>query len=694
MRISPSAELVRGVPLPGQRAAAPSSVLPHGHRFRPDIEGLRAVAVLLVVLGHAGLPLVHGGYVGVDVFFVISGFLITTLLLREAEQTGRISVTRFYARRAVRLLPAAALVLIVTLIGVRLFLPVVRLGEFVRDALASTAYLANLRFAHTGTDYLNADQTPSPFQHFWSLAVEEQFYLVWPLLILAAAHLWRRRRPLAAVLAVLVTVSFTVSVTETARSAPWAYFGPHTRAWELGAGALLALGATRIGRLPHLVRAVLGWAGLAAILVAAVRFDDATAYPGWRAALPVLGTVAVLAAAGAGVGPLLGVRPMQTVGRLSYGWYLWHWPLLIIGPAALGLAGTTAQKLALAAAGLALAWVSYRWVESPARYRRRGLPIGFGLSATAAAFAVLLVVLPHAVATGERGADLRTALDRAADPAAVLTRSIAAARGRDRLPANLTPKLTRAKRDRPPVWDNGCHADVPVTVAPQGCVFGDPAARTTVVLYGDSHAAHWFPAMDRLARQHHWRLVELTKSSCSAVDVPLRHDTLKREYTECTAFHRSALARIAQLRPALVVVGSSFNYEPARPEADEAKQWRAGWDRTFASLAASGAKVAAIADTPYMGSPVPDCLAQETDIGECTRSLRSSLRGPAQRRVFLAYGVTPRATVIDPITWFCDDACPAVVGNVLVYRDSNHMTTTYSAALAPLLDRRLPRLAE
>ena len=688
-------------PLPGQRAAAPSSVLPRGRSFRPDIEGLRAVAVLLVVLSHAGVPLLAGGFVGVDVFFVISGFLITTLLLREAEQTGRISVPRFYARRAVRLLPAAALVLLVTLLGARLFLPMVRLGEYARDAVAAAGYAANLRFAQVGTDYLSADQSPSPFQHFWSLAVEEQFYLVWPLLILAAAHLWRRRRSLAAVLGVLVVVSFVLSVTETARSAPWAYFGPHTRAWELGAGALLALGVSRLDRLPRLARAGLGWAGLAAIGLAAVSYDDATAFPGWRAALPVAGTVAVLAAGGAGVGPMLGLRPMQAIGRLSYGWYLWHWPVLLIGPAVLRVSGSLPQKLVLVAGALVLAWCSYRWVENPLRHRaalrrstRLGLGLGLGLSATVAAAAVLLVLLPSSVPVGKRDTDLRTALDRSAQPAETLSRAIAATHGRRKLPANLTPKLVDAHKDRPAVWGNGCHADVPATVVPPRCFFGDPAGATTVVLFGDSHAAHWFPAMDRIAKQHHWRLVALSKSSCPAVDVRLRHASLKREYTECTAFHRSAMARIRQLDPALVVLGSSFNYEPAHPEADRNAQWRAGWGRTFDALTGGGARVAAIEDTPYMGKPVPECLAEQTDIGKCTRSRAGALRGPAQRKAFLSYADSPRATIIRPLDWFCDATCPPVIGNLLVYRDSNHIATRYSAALAPLLEAALPALPE
>jgi peptidoglycan/LPS O-acetylase OafA/YrhL len=684
--------------LPSQRTL-PGGRPGHGPGgFRADIEGLRAIAVLLVVLGHVGLRFVPGGYVGVDVFFVISGFLITSLLVRDAS-TGRLSITRFYARRAVRLLPAAVLVLVVTLVAARLLLPVVRLGSFAKDALAATGYVANLRFAFTGTDYLSADQSPSPFQHFWSLAVEEQFYLFWPLLIGLAG---RRRRVLGAVLGVLVAGSFALSVTETARSAPWAYFGPHTRVWELGVGALLALWTTAEKRRGGVVdsappRTGWGWSvasltGLAMIMGATLRFDDATAYPGWRAALPVGGTALLLASHGAGLGRLLTLGPVQAAGRYSYGWYLWHWPVLVIAPV-----HDTWQRLLAALCALGLAALTHRFVESPIRRLRdrprRALSLGAALSAAAAVVACALVVLPHPTPTGPDQADVRATLAAAPDPGAALAGLIRRSRGLDLLPANLRPALARAGHDRAPVWDNGCHADVPVTEAPAGCVFGDPASATTVVLFGDSHAAQWFPALDLIARRRHWRLVSLSKSSCSAADLPLWHDTLKRPYTECEAFHRSAIARIAALRPALVVIGSSFNYRPAHPGADEDEQWKAAWDRTFAELTATGAEVAAIADTPYMGQSVPECLGRpgnQEHATNCRRSLRSALRGPAQRRVFRAYATSGPARIIDPVDWFCSDACPAVVGDTLVYRDSNHMTTTYAQALAPVLAAALP----
>jgi len=693
--------------VPRQRIPAETVLSATTTGYRPDIEGLRAVAVLLVVLAHAGVPAVAGGYVGVDVFFVISGFLITSLLLREVATTGRISIGRFYARRALRLLPAASLVLVATVLGFRLWLPSVRAEEFARDALASVGYAANFRFAWTGTDYLNAGNSPSPFQHFWSLAVEEQFYLVWPLLIIGTAGLFRRhRRALAIVLTILVAVSFTLSITETVRSAPWAYFGPHTRAWELGAGALLAVAATRLTRIPVRLATALGWLGLAVIGVAAVAFDDATAYPGGLSAVPVLGAAAVIAAGIGGrplrgAGALLELGPMLAVGRLSYGWYLWHWPILMIAPAALGRAGTVRTNLLLAAAALALAGLTYRLVEDPVRRREslrlrpgRGIAVGAGCSAAVATAALLAGLLPQHVPVGRPAVDLRAAVDASDDPAGVLTQYIALARTATTLPGNLTPAIDRVGYDKPRVYDDGCHLESAPTVAPAGCVYGDPVSATTVVLFGDSHAAQWFPALERIAVQRRWRLVSLTKSSCSAAEVPIYHETLKRAYTECQAFQRSALARIAQLAPALVVVGSSFDYRLAEPGTDPAARWRSGWDRLFAQLRATGAAVAAITDTPYPKTRVPSCLSQRpTAIDRCNTRTKVALRGPEQRAIFRAYGRDGAVTVIDPIGWLCSDVCPAVLGNTVVYRDNSHLSTAYAELLAPLLGPRLPRLS-
>ncbi|TDC48452.1 acyltransferase, partial [Jiangella ureilytica] len=299
-------------------------------RFRPDVEGLRAVAVLLVLAYHAGVPLASGGFVGVDVFFVISGFLITGLILREIDTTGRLRLGRFYARRIRRLLPATAVVLAATAALALLLLPPLRWPAIAGDIAASATYVVNWRLASESVDYLAAEDAPSPVQHFWSLAVEEQFYLLWPVLIIGLLWWHRRRRgrpslrrTLLAGLAIVAVPSFVWSLHLTASSPGAAYFVSTTRAWELAAGAALAIGARRLERLGSLewagwMAGALAWAGLAAIGWAALTYDATTAFPGIAALAPVLGTTAVVAAGvvsrRTSAGRLLGTAPMRWVG--------------------------------------------------------------------------------------------------------------------------------------------------------------------------------------------------------------------------------------------------------------------------------------------------------------------------------------------------------------------------------------------
>ncbi|MBO9705217.1 MAG: acyltransferase, partial [Arthrobacter sp.] len=311
---------------------------------RTDIQGLRAFAVLVVVLSHARIPGMTGGYIGVDVFFVISGFLITSLLLREIDRTGRISIRRFYERRALRILPAGTVVLVATVLYAAMLLPMGRLDAVATDAIWSAFFLANVHFALEGTDYF-AGTTVSPLQHFWSLAVEEQFYLVWPLVLLGIVALIarRRRRPpitrLACLaVAVIIAGSMIASGIETALSPTTAYFSTVDRAYELAGGALLAILTAAGTRLPRWYagppQAVAGWLGLAALLFMVVAWNEATPIPGLLGGLVVLATAAVLASGIGGLsGPcrLLSLRPMQFFGDISYSLYLWHWPLLTLG---------------------------------------------------------------------------------------------------------------------------------------------------------------------------------------------------------------------------------------------------------------------------------------------------------------------------------------------------------------------------
>jgi peptidoglycan/LPS O-acetylase OafA/YrhL len=347
-----------------------------GRGFRPDIEGLRAIAVLLVVLDHAGVEPLAGGYVGVDVFFVLSGFLITSLLLREAERTGRPpSIRSFYARRMRRILPAATVVIIVIVVWAYASLGFIRGDQVATDARWTSAFAGNLHFALTGTDYLRSQDLPSPLQHYWSLGVEEQFYVVWPWVFVLLASRWRGvrlRSALGVALAAIFVSSLAWSYWQTQSNGTWAYFSPLTRAWELAAGALLAVGAPTVRRAPARLAAIASWVGLAGIVISGVVFDTGTPFPGIAALLPVASTA--LAIAGGTVSQrmnaesVLGTPPFQWLGRLSYSFYLWHWPLLVIPAQAAGVSFPLPTNLVLLGIALLLSAVTYRIVEGPVRF--------------------------------------------------------------------------------------------------------------------------------------------------------------------------------------------------------------------------------------------------------------------------------------------------------------------------------------
>ncbi|GGN83181.1 acyltransferase [Actinoplanes lobatus] len=673
---------------------------------------MRAIAVTLVVLSHAGLSGLAGGYVGVDVFFVISGFLITTLLLKELTRTGRVSLATFYARRATRLLPASTVVLLVTVTASWLWMPATRFKSIAADAIYATFYGINWRLANEGVQYLNADAEPSPLQHFWSLAVEEQFYLVWPLLLLIFALLWgKRRTPVIVTLVPVVAASLTVSITQTASSAPWAYFGAHTRAWELAVGALVAVGAARLAGLPRALAAALTWAGLAAVLVAAFRYDEATPFPGSAAALPVLGAAAIIAGGCAaprgGAVTLLGTWPFQQIGKYSYSWYLWHWPVLMIVPHMLDVEPNVPLNLGLAAGSLVLAIGSYHLVENPARNQswvkarsRRGLAVGLALSSLAALVAQAGAMKPPQLAKGDPAIDTTQVVAAAADPESELRRIIEASVGTGKLPANTTPRVQNARKDKPSYYSTNCHLEYLETVVPGPCVFGDPAGKRTVYLLGDSHAAHWFPAVDAIAKERGWKLMVRTKSACHAATVRTFSTALKRAYTECPVWREQVLAEIKQARPYLVVISSSGN--DGNPLLDESghkvtsgadQRWADGWAATFRTIKAPKTRLVQIRDTPWPGHNVPECLAEHSrKISRCVAPAGDAVQIPARQQLVDRTAKANGVQVIDPTAWFCTAGdCPTVVGNLLVWRDDDHITTRYSAMLAPLLGARLPK---
>ena len=690
--------VTRVVPRPargGSSGTTPDAPRAGRVAHRRDIEGLRAVAVLLVVLYHCGVGLLGGGYVGVDVFFVISGFLITGLLLREATATGRISIVGFYARRFLRLLPAAVLVTAATVAAAWAWLPPLRTPQIALDGLFATVYGVNYRLAAVGTDYLNADAAPSPLQHFWSLAVEEQFYVVWPLLLMAAFAA-RRRRGVAVALTAVVVVSFALSVWQTRADSTWAYFGLHTRAWELGVGALVAV----LGlRLPRRAATALTAAGLGAVAVAAVVFTAETPFPGYAALLPVLGTAAVLAGGTTAPSGLLSEAPLQAIGRLSYSWYLWHWPFLMIGPAALGRPAGTALNLALAGAALVAAALTYALVENPVRHLRglRARPwrtVGCGLAVTVLTAAGYLVV-------GTGDAAQRTLGTEYTAPAltAVTPRALAEGVATPAVPRNLRPSLTRAPADQARLYRDGCSGGFTDASIKQPCVYGDVNAAETVVLFGDSHAGHWFPAVEKVAQDRGWRLVVVTKSACSVASVRIFQSKLNRPFDDCVAWREAVWDHLAAMRPSKIVMsaaaaGGVLVDDSGAKVTDDGwaeRTWVAGWSRSADRLAATGADLYLIEDTPYQAGDTTECLSQHLrDPAACVVGREAALKHADRRRAIAAAVRARGVTLVDPLPWFCTaTACPVIVGDVLVYRDASHVTATYARMLAPLLGEKL-----
>jgi peptidoglycan/LPS O-acetylase OafA/YrhL len=665
--------------------------------FRGDIDGLRAVAIAAVLLCHAGIPFLAGGYVGVDVFFVISGFLITRLLLGEIERTGRISLGRFYARRAKRLLPLSAILLAAVGLLSLLLLSPVRAVEVSGDIVSSALYTANWHFAAQSVDYFAQGVEPSPVLHLWSLAIEEQFYLVWPTLMLAVTWFWRRRgrsvRPaLWATLALITLGSLALGIHLTDAQPASAYFSTFGRAWELALGGALALlGAVR---LPRALAAALGWAGLAAIAYAALAFDAATPFPGIAALVPTLGAAALIlagssihAAAGGAPARLLSTAPVRYVGRISYSWYLWHWPALIFAAVIWGPL-STAAGLAVVAASWVPTHLTHIWIEDPVRRARslvrvpsRALALGLACMAVALASSMLLKDLQPTLKAAP-SSDVKGAMALAEQP-----------RPQQRADA-VRPSPLRASADRSRAYYDGCLVGISGTNSNR-CLYGDPAGHRTLILFGDSHAMQYFSAMEELAKVHHWRLIALTKAECTPGEVPIRSMVADREYSQCDAWREDSLQRIEEAaHTAMVVISGDTAYTPYDSAGDElggpaaAKAMEAGYEATLRRIDRAGLRTAVIRDTPASASDVPSCVSE--DLQDLPACAFRRVRDPNKEFDVRAAEKSPGAHVIDLTAEICPgDLCRAVIGNALVYRDKSHLTATFARTLSPWIEAGL-----
>ena len=667
---------------------------PGDRRFRPDVEGLRAVAVLLVVLFHARFPGLSGGFVGVDVFFVISGFVITGVLLRERASDHRTSIRSFYGRRCRRIIPAATLVIVVTVLAAYAVLGVVSGDRAAVDGRWAAVFLANFHFASTGTNYLTATQPPSPLQNFWSLAVEEQFYLVYPALFLLVAWVPLRfafRTRLAIGLLLVVGASFALSVIQTPTDPVAAYFSPFTRAWELALGALIAVSTPWLLRLSRRLAAAITWTGLGAVVMAAIWFDAQTPYPGWQVAIPVIGTGLVIAGGTAappeGAEALLRTPPFRQLGRLSYSLYLWHWPILILAAEAAGKSTLPRpQAMGWLLVALLASAVTYRVVENPIRHFRFALrhawaSVGLGIGLIAVTLSVTTQQL-QAHASSELVATVPSGSVSIASGGQVQELIGSALRTR-KVPPNLTP----ASWGGPP---SRCFLYYGQTKAPS-CVFGDPHGSLTMLIYGDSHAAMWFQALDDIAARAHWRLVILSKGGCPAemlhVVNPPGWGTPGGEFQACDQWHRYAINHINQVDPNLVIVTQEANLGPG--DTDTKSEWKRGLEAVFSAITAPNVRVAVLGNIPLSPGDGPDCLAAHLDEVQVCSGRSNDLYSP-WRSAEKAAAAANSATYIDTLPWFCSrGVCPAVIGRFDVYHDKYHVAAPYAQYLEGVLAQAL-----
>lgn len=641
--------------------------------YRGDIEGLRALAILLVVGAHAGVPWLAGGFVGVDVFFVLSGFLITGLLLREIADTGGVAFGQFYLRRLRRLMPGLILMVVVTgLAAAVLLAPGEQLQQPSAAAMASL-WASNLHFALANLDYFSPGTDSNLFLHTWSLGVEEQFYLVWPwLLIVALGRQGQLRMDrLRAVMLAVVVAGAAVSLWLTPRFPQWAFYMMPVRAWEFAAGALIWLGirggAQGLGGLRSSAATVhvVGWLGLALIVVPALIYSGASPYPGWRAAVPVLGATAAVWAgshgAGAGVSRLLSIRPLQWLGRLSYAWYLWHWPALLLAAAVAGSDTPWVRACAVLVA-LVIAMASYRWVEYPTRHRSWWLD-----RPRFALFGALAVV--------------------------VLVNLLAAqwfSLALGRLDAPGMRQYSAARSDSPLIYAKGCD-DYYLSSDVKACIFGRDDAPHTAVLMGDSIAGQWFPAVAKVFGGAEWRLVVLTKSSCPMVDESFVLQRIGRLYTECDIWRRQALTEVAALHPGIVLL-STVATDGFRPS-----QWTDGTSRVLGKIAPSAGRVVILRGTPRLAFDGPDCLAAHAGRPAWLRPRQacqsSSFDAHDEQVLHWLEQASSRYTnvrVVDMNDLVCPQGiCDAQRGGVIVFRDAQHMTASFAASLAPELEHRV-----
>jgi len=646
-------------------------------RYRPEIEGVRTIATLLIAIYHIWLGRVSGG---VDVFFVLSGFLITMSLLSRIERTGTVKLAEFLLGLARRLFTQALVVVIVVGGLALVFLPKVQWGEILPHMTASIFYYENWRLAFDAVDYLALDNEASPFQHYWSLGVQGQFYIFWPLFIIVVHFLTQKifktplRKTFLLALMITFTLSIGYSIYQTNLNQPWAYFDTYARIWEFTIGGLLAL------ILPYLyfnkwVNTFIGWLGLAIICLTGILLPVSTVFPGYMALVPITGVLFIIIASENstrfGVDRFLSLKPLMFLGGLTYGIYLWHWPLLIFYKTYMNTKVVPIFDGALIiVATILLSYLSTKLLEKPI--------LKVDIKKSKGKVVVLLVVMLSIAASSSLFISTYINKEKGQgnienDQAYLGARAISG----NTIPMGELepiPSLLAIKDDFPSFYaQKECLGKDGVEV--KKCSYGElENPDYTIALVGGSHSGHWFPALKILAEEMNFKLDLYNHDGCRFTN----EDSLNHLTATCLEWNENLIEQLKKDPPDLVFTTSTLNKRDAIPDG-YIPQWKEleGVSTIFA-----------IRDNPRMKEDIPSCLEKTEDPLDCaiTRDEGVSKNLPWEG----VEGIPSNVFFADLTDQFCDDKmCYPVIGNVIVYRDDNHLTAEYAKSLAPALKKPL-----
>lgn len=657
---------------------------------RPDIQFLRMVAVLMVTLFHFWPAKLPGGFAGVDVFFVISGYLISSSLFKAVKSETGLSLAKFWSGRVRRLLPAA--IVVSTLSFIALFIlvnPAQRISS-IQHFIPSFLYYENIQLQFDSVDYF-ADPNPSIYQHYWSLSVEEQFYLIWPIVLLLTWWAFKSVGKLRGVVVLATSASFAFGLYLTFTNPAAAYFNSFSRAWEFGVGAILA---TVTFRSELRFAKTISIFGLALIGASCLLINQASHFPGYLALIPALGTILVIAASASGwLKTFYSWKPFQFLGDISYSLYLWHWPVVVILTYWLAKHPSNLQLAAALALAVAISWLTKKFVEDPIRFNQKlatGEPsLTFKWLSVSLVAIVAVATLGGSYNTGviaQRQRDLQKKLsDNAAyclgaESIQNLGRTCEAVPENLRIPAD----YQLVSQIFPEIQDLKCRADTFEKVV-RVCDFGNRNAAIEVALVGDSHAAPWFSAIRSVVLKNNWHLVTYYKSAC-ALAPGARTDTAPGKAASCEWWNRKVMKRLTDSKIDIVIVGYAeltLNLAQKSGETRLQTQTRS-LSQMLGGLEAAGKTVIAIRDTPVPGSTLATCLTEHVEAPSICNLRQAEVLQPVDAMA-LAAQQHPNVLLADFTKYFCvEKVCPALIGGIYPYRDDDHVLSIYADTLTPV----------